>query len=55
MAQNDTNHTKKQADTLKAALKKITLDHVTTAIGLLDYYNEIAKAQHNSSKVNQMC
>ena len=38
-AQNDENHTSKQRETLVAALRKISLEHVTIAIGLMDYYN----------------
>ena len=38
-AQNDENHTSKQRETLVAVLRKISLEHVTIAIGLMDYYN----------------
>ena len=54
-AQNDNNHTNKQKDTLLAALKKITLEHVTIVVGLMDYYHVLAKAQHGASTVNQLC
>ena len=30
----------------------ITVKHVAIAVGLLDYYHELAKAQHGASKVN---
>ena len=33
-------------------MNKITVKHVTITMGLLDYYHELAKAQHGASKVN---
>ena len=52
IAQIDNNHDEKQRNKFKAWLKKITVKHVTIAVGLLDYYHELAKAQHGASKVN---
>ena len=54
-AQNDNNHTLKQREMLVASLKLISLEHVTLAIGLMDYYDVLSKAQHGSSQVNQLC
>ena len=52
IAQIDNNHDEKQCNKFRAWLNKITVKHVTITMGLLDYYHELAKAQHGASQVN---
>ena len=54
LAQVDSNHSEKQRGLFRSWQNKITVNHVSLLLGLLDYYDILSKAQHGASTVNQL-